>query len=254
MWQATVVRYPFLAALGNDETARLQTLCGQFIQQKQFVGAGGLVLTDEIVLAISAQACLPVLNLALDLYGGWQGIVVYQGEVVARREVADELGVVHVYDEPLSGEAMPGGPVVLSWEDIQGFETAADAQADAAFPAYNVVIHEFAHKLDMLKGEADGLPPWDARFHGNTPLPDWSTIWRSALDKALDDFTRRVAAAKTEAEEEALPLDPYATENPAEFFAVASEAFFVSPARLQSAYPELYRLFVGFYRQDPLTR
>ena len=118
-------------------------------------GAGGLELTDEIRLAIAVQAVLPVLNLGLDLYGGWVGIVVYPGEFRVRRQEPDEDGVVHEWDDELSGEAWPGGPVLLSWEDVT---LGTAAPEDGGEPGYNVVIHEFAHKIDMLNGEADGYP------------------------------------------------------------------------------------------------
>ena len=98
-------------------------------------------------VAIAAQACLPILELGLDWYAGWTGIVVYPGDFRVRRTETDEDGVVHEWDDELAGEAMPGGPVVLSWD------------AAANDPQINVVIHEFAHKLDMLNGAADGVPP-----------------------------------------------------------------------------------------------
>ena len=246
-WEATLTQFPFLDALNNDEACRLRELAALFIDSKQFVGANDFELTDEIVLAIAAQACLPILNLDLALYEGWQGIIVYQGEVRARREVMDEAGVMHVYDEDLSGEAMPGGPVVLSWEDVRmaGDENNLD---------YNVVVHEFAHKIDMLTGVADGMPPWLASFHSELPRVQWEEHWSSTMQAAYDNFctlVERIEAPEIEGE---LPLDPYAALHPTEFFAVASESFFCAPDVLHAAYPALYDLLVHYYRQSPLER
>ncbi|HJV60518.1 MAG TPA: M90 family metallopeptidase, partial [Albitalea sp.] len=152
LWQLTLLRYPFLARRDDADQAQLRRLATLFLAEKEFHGAQGLVVTDEIAVAIAAQACLPVLRLGLQLYAGFVGIVVHPDEVVAQREVMDEDGIVHQYDETLAGEAMGGGPVMLSWHDVQ-------AAGESAEWGYNVVIHEFAHVLDMGDGEADGVPP-----------------------------------------------------------------------------------------------
>lgn len=147
LWQDTVERLPFLAALPPDALGRLRELTSLFIAKKSFSTAHGLELTDAMIVAIAAQACLPVLNLDLSLYDGWVGVVVYPGEFVIRKTVQDEDGVVHEVEQDASGEAWEGGPVILSWED---------AQMTDGHDAYNVVIHEFAHKIDMVNGAADG--------------------------------------------------------------------------------------------------
>ena len=118
LWDAIFDAYPFIACLDAGERARLADLVALFCADKEFAAAGEFELSPLVQLAIAAQACLPVLNLDLALYAGWHGIVVYPGEVVARREFVDEDGIVHEYDEVIAGEAMPGGPVVLSWEDV----------------------------------------------------------------------------------------------------------------------------------------
>ncbi|MFO1253232.1 MAG: zinc-dependent peptidase [Inhella sp.] len=123
-----------------------------FLARKRFHTSGGLQLTDAIALAVAAQACLPVLRLDLALYDGTVGIVLHPGEVLAPREEVDEHGVVHQWDEVLAGEAMPGGPLMLSWEAVQ----QAD---DPKQPVFNVVVHEFVHLLDLRRhSDANGLP------------------------------------------------------------------------------------------------
>jgi Mlc titration factor MtfA (ptsG expression regulator) len=156
LWQATLDGLPFLAHLDAPDLVRLRELTSLFLAQKEFSTAHELELTDAMTVAIAAQACLPVLNLSLDLYLGWVGVIVYPGEFVIRKTVEDEDGVVHEVEQDASGEAWEGGPVVLSWED---------AQMTDGTDAYNVVIHEFAHKIDMLNGEADGHPPLMRRWH-----------------------------------------------------------------------------------------
>jgi len=230
LWRLTLARLPFLRRLGPDDEAALRRLCSLFLDQKQFHGVGGLAVTDDMALAVAAQACLPVLHLGLGGYAGFVGIVMHPDEVVARRSHEDDDGIVHEYDEELSGEAMEGGPVMLSWADVR------DA-AEAAEWSYNVVIHEFAHVLDMAAGGADGIPPQPdaaAREH-----------WISVFDPAYEAFCDWVDAGGYTV------VDPYGAEAPEEFFAVAVEAFFVNARAFQRENPALYELLAGYFRQDP---
>ncbi len=204
---------------------KLKRLALLFLAEKQFVGAHGLEVSDAMRVSIAAQACLPILELGLDWYCGFTGIVVYPGDFRVRRTLADEAGVVHEWDDELAGEAMPGGPVVLSW----------DAAANDAH--MNVVIHEFAHKLDMLNGEADGLPP----LHREMDRAAWAHAFREAYEGFCDALERGKDTW----------LDPYAAEHPSEFFAVVSEAFFEHPAETRRRYPDVYEQLRLFYRQEP---
>ena len=233
LWAGTLAHFPFLAALDPADAGKLREMSTLFLDRKEFSGAHGLTVTDEMAVAIAAQACLPILHLGLDWYDGFVGIVVHAGEVVAQREVMDEDGVVHHYDEPLSGEAMEGGPVTLSWQDV------AEA-GDSAEWGYNVVIHEFAHVLDMRDGSADGMPPLPSRAA--------QTEWQEVFSSHYDAFCSQV-----EAEEDTL-LDPYGAEAPSEFFAVACEAFFVAPLDLQAEHADIYALLRQFFQQDPASR
>jgi len=176
-------------------------------------------------VSIAAQASLPILELGLDWYAGWTGIVVYPGDFRVRRREMDEDGVVHEWEDELAGEAMPGGPIVLSWD------------AAAHDPAMNVVLHEFAHKLDMLNGEADGVPPLHVGMDRRA--------WLATFEDAYEGFCDAVDRGKD------TWLDPYASEHPSEFFAVVSEAFFGDPRETKRRYPGVYDQLVLFYRQDP---
>jgi Mlc titration factor MtfA (ptsG expression regulator) len=238
---STLDTLPFFGHLDAADLARLRENASLFIAQKQFSTAHELQLTDAMIVSIAAQACLPVLNLSLDLYRGWVGVIVYPGEFLIRKTVEDEDGVVHEVEQDASGEAWEGGPVLLSWED---------AQMTDSTDAYNVVIHEFAHKIDMVNGEANGHPPLFRRWHA--PLDE--SAWAGVFDNAYDHFCAEVDAVPARRwsrfERDSL-IDPYAADHPSEFFAVCSEALFVAPNAFEAAYPELYRLLARYYRQDP---
>ena len=239
LWQETLAGLPFLNRLTSEEKSRLRQLTEAFLAEKEFTSAGGLELTDAMCVSIAVQGCLPILNLGLDYYRDWVGVIVYPNEFVIPRSIEDEFGVVHEYDDIASGEAWEGGPLLISWLDAQ-----------MAGDGYNVVIHEFAHKLDMLNGPADGIPP----------LPQGLSrqAWEETLLAAYEDFCERVDEAEIRWERTgedlftALPFDPYAAENPGEFFAVMSESFFEEPETLREVYPALYGQFCSFYRQDPV--
>ena len=230
LWKRTLIRYPFLQRRDAAQAAELRRLTSLFLDRKEFSAGAGLRLTDAMVVAIAAQACLPVLHLGLARYDDFVGIVVHADQVVAQRETADADGVVHAWTEVLAGEAMQGGPVMLSWPDVR-------AAGRTAGQAYNVVIHEFAHVLDLANGASDGVPLLPPEL----PLKQW----RSTLTEAFGLFVGRVQAQQT------TTLDPYGAEGEDEFFAVASEAFFVNPEGLQAEHPALYAMLVRFYRQDP---
>ena len=230
LWKRTLVRYPFLQRRDAADAAELRRLTSLFLDRKEFSAAGGLKLTDAMVVSIAAQAVLPVLKLGLARYDGFVGIVVHPDQVLARREVADDDGIVHAYDEPLAGEAMEGGPVMLSWRDVRSASHVASS-------AYNVVIHEFAHVLDMADGMANGVPLLPPE------LP--SEEWAQTLSAEFAGFVQRVEAGVDTV------LDPYGAQAEEEFFAVASEAFFVSAAAMKKEHPALYGVLCRFYLQDP---
>ncbi|MDZ4201260.1 MAG: M90 family metallopeptidase [Gallionella sp.] len=225
------MRSPLFDGLDDVERARLRELAIRLLADKAFSGAGGIEVDDGMATVIAALAALPVLNLGYEWYEGWREIVVYPGEYIFDGELMDEDGIVHHVRHERSGEVLAGGPMVLSWEDV---EHAGKCEGD------NVVIHEFAHKLDMCSGDANGRPPQ----HSALDAAEWAQEFQSAYD----NLCRRVDGGEDTA------IDPYATESPAEFFAVLSEYFFEVPVVLQREYPAVYELLSRFYRQDPLAR
>ena len=247
LWSRATAPWLFMRGLSAEERDALRALCERFIARKHFSGAHGLEVSDRMQVEIAAQACILVLALGERWYEGWSEIIVYPSQFAPEREVVDEAGVVHLTQDAMAGEAWLGGPVILSYEDV-----ALAGNEDERIAGYNVVIHEFAHKLDMRNGEPNGFPPLHAGMSAEA--------WKRAFSAGFEDFCRRVDAAdrlapvRAQAALDALPLDPYASESPAEFFAVGSEAFFETPERLAEGYPAVYEQLRLFYRQDPLAR
>lgn len=244
LWVATLADYPFLADRPAAAVSALRQLSQDFLRQKEFFGADGLVITDAMAVAIAAQACLPVLHLRhggapLDWYSDFVGIVVHPGEVVARREFTDDDGVVHHYDEVLSGEAMHRGPVMLSWSDVA--RSGATARE-----GYNVVVHEFAHKIDMRDGRDDGCPPLPPGLRGHASVAAARKAWRHDWQRAFERFREQHIVAERFGG--ALPwLDAYGAESLTEFFAVACEGYFVNRSRFATDFPDLMPWLDAFF-------
>jgi Mlc titration factor MtfA (ptsG expression regulator) len=228
LWLEATTALSFMKNLSPREEEKLKSLVILFLAEKQLAGVGGIEMSDAMRVSIAAQACLPILELGLDWYSGWTGVVLYPGDFRVRRSELDEDGVLHEWEDELAGEAMPGGPVVLSWD------------AAANDPLINVVIHEFAHKLDMLSGEPNGVPPLHAGMSRRA--------WLAALNEAFEGFSDALERGRD------TWLDPYAAEHPSEFFAVISEAFFQQPKETQRRYPDFYDQLKLFYKQDPASR
>jgi hypothetical protein len=230
-FRTAVERLPILHGLSSDELARLREAASLFIHDKTFSAAGGADVDDITQHLIALQASLLTLNLSEDSYRGWNEIILYPDEFLRHHEETDEAGVVHHSRDILAGESWHGGPLVLSIADV-----AASGLADG----FNVVLHEFAHKLDMLNGDANGFPPL---HHGMD-----AAAWARDFTSAYEDLCARVDA------DEDTAIDPYATTDPAEFFAVLTEVFFETPHLLHAVYPAIYRQLQQFYRQHPLAR
>jgi Mlc titration factor MtfA (ptsG expression regulator) len=226
LWNPTVARRRCISRLPANDRERLRDLTFRFLSQKTFEGAAGLAVTETMRVDIAAQACLLILNLEFDYYAGWQAIIVYPGDFVVSREFEDDDGVVHQWTEEVAGEAWEYGPVLLSWD-------ASRMEGDDI----NVVLHEFAHKLDMRDGSANGCPP--------LPTEVSPSEWARDFQEAYDVHSRAVS------ENTSGWLDEYAAESPAEFFAVLSEMFFVQPSAVRRDFPAVYRQLKSFYQQDP---
>lgn len=257
LWQHIVGSHPFLQALDPAELNCLRSLSGHFLQEKEFSGAHGLKVDDRMALTIAAQACLPLLHMPLPSgraparaaellvwYDDFVGIVIQPGAALAQREAVDGSGVVHRWREPLAGEAMDRGPIMLSWQDVAHAAGAAEHGA-------NVVIHEFVHKMDMRgmpRGRhPDGAPPLFTGFLGERTAQAATERWHRTMAPAYEHFREAVALAERFGAEPPW-LDAYAATDPAEFFAVTSEAYFVQRVRFGATFPTLLALYDGFFR------
>lgn len=230
-WQQILGMLPILAGLNADEQQRLYRLTVLFLHRKALEPVADLGLTQRDRLLIGVQACLPILGLDLDWYTGWSSVVVYPEGFMGTHYMTDESGVVQHERTLQSGESWQRGPVIVSLADVR---TAGRGSGS------NVVIHEMAHKLDMLNGDANGFPPLHKGMRNH--------VWTSVFQAAYDDLEQRVDSRIRGS------IDAYAAESPAECFAVFSEYFFELPALLRREYPAVYDQMRQFYRQDPLSR
>ena len=225
-------RVPYFRLLPADLQIQLKRHIQVFLAEKPFIGCDGLEVTDEMRVAIAAQACLLILNRRTDYFANLRQILVYPSAFIVSRVHSDAAGVLQDRRHVLSGESWSQGQVILSWDDVvEGASGIDDGR--------NVVIHEFAHQLDQQNGQANGAPI----LVGRGRYRQWARVLG-------EEFARLQEAAS-----EGLPslLSYYGATNPAEFFAVSSEAFFEQPNLMAEAHPELYRELSRFYRVDPLS-
>jgi Mlc titration factor MtfA (ptsG expression regulator) len=230
-WRSLLMsRVPLTNRLTPGERERLLLKMQHLIRGCRWEGCGGLTLTDEMQVIIAAHACLLVLELPGEPYPSLRDVLVYPGTFRPRRfSWTPSVDAKH-QEDPALGESWKQGVVILAWDSAEaGARDPADGQ--------NVVLHEFAHQLDGASGELDGTP----RLPHATALASWSTMLEKDFDKLV---------AEVEAGEPGV-LDPYGATNRAEFFAVATEAFFERPAELKTERPALYETLRQYYRQDP---
>ena len=227
---------PYYQHLNKEEKKRLQDIIQIFIAEKHWLGCDNLELTDEIRVMIAAYACLLILELPNDYYGNVESIYVYPTTVLSPKR---PTGFFQVPTAPASGpmpilgEAHYRGPVILIWDAVKR-ETRHPEHG------HNVVYHEFAHKLDMLDGSADGTPP--------LTTPEEYQRWSEVCSKEYLELCDKVKHSQPTF------FDSYAATNETEFFAVATEHFFGEPENMKHHHPKLYQVLQDFYRQDPVLK
>jgi Mlc titration factor MtfA (ptsG expression regulator) len=219
--------------LSEDEQARLRDDLRIFIAEKDWEGCAGLEMTDEIKVTVAALACLLLLGIEHDYFSRVQTILVYPGGYRVPQQEALGENVIIEGESDRAGEAHYRGPVILSWDEV-----LHDARHPGA--GRNLVIHEFAHQLDMLDGAIDGTPPLRSRRQYRR--------WHKVMTA---EYRRLIAEA-----EESVPtlLDEYGTTSESEFFAVATECFFDRPVAMAREHPRLYALLRDYFGQDPAAR
>lgn len=200
-----------------------------FIAEKHFEPCSGIELHDEIKLTIAAQACLLLMDIQHDYYRNVNSILVYPDSFITRHQHRSGALVIES-DVATLGQAHDRGPVIISWADAKyGAANCGDGR--------NVVIHEFAHKLDMIDGWIDGTP----RIRDRRARDRWISVMSEHYRQLQDDLDRGRRTL----------LGSYAATNVGEFFAVATEIFFEKPHRLKREHPELFDVLQQFYQQDP---
>ncbi|MEP5567860.1 MAG: M90 family metallopeptidase [Halioglobus sp.] len=229
-WQAILAgSLPIYSTLGADQQRKLQQLIQLFIARKKFYGCAGLTITDEIRITIAGQACLLLLNKGWQTYPKLLSVLVYPSAFRAQRQQMQDDGTVAMAGHDLLGESWSNGKVILSWDDVEkGVSDFSDG--------HNVVLHEFAHQLDGLSGSTNGAPPLRSNSYQS---------WARVFTENFEDLRHRSQHGL------ATVMDQYGTTNPAEFFAVATEAFFEQPRQLHKVRPELFAELQAYYRLDP---
>jgi Mlc titration factor MtfA (ptsG expression regulator) len=224
---------PYYQNLSPDERRELHGHIQVFLYEKTFEGCAGLEMTDEIRVTIAAQACILLLHRETNYFPLMKTILVYPHRYLAHTSKRQAGGLVHEGIQARLGESWKRGPIVLSWDDV--LRGAADPN-----DGHNVVFHEFAHELDGESGALEGAPV--------LPDPTMYTAWARVLS-----YEYKSLLVDLEQDHRHL-LDAYGATNPAEFFAVVTEAFFEKSRQLKSRHPELYEQLRSFYRQDPASR
>ena len=230
-WRAIVERnVPYVHLLPEADRRELEGHVQVFLAEKSFEGCGGLELSDEIRLTIAAQACLLLLHRETDYFPRMSSVLVYPSTYVTPGEEVLPDGTVIEGDDPRYGESWDSGAVVLAWdESLRGAVGSRDGE--------NVILHEFAHQLDQADGDADGRP--------RLPRRGMRRVWAEVCAREYEALCRDADLGRETV------LDPYGAENAAEFFAVATEAFFERPREMLREHPELYALFAEYFAQDP---
>jgi Mlc titration factor MtfA (ptsG expression regulator) len=223
---------PFYNRLPDSDKAELRRHILIFLAEKRFEGCAGLKITDEIRVTIAAQACLLLLHRETDYYPGLSSVLVYPHAFVVQRTQRLEAGVVAEGPQVLLGESWPRGSVVLSWDDVK--HDSADIH-----DGHNVVLHEFAHQIDLSGGRGDSTIVLSDR----TRFLTWARVLQKDYEKLRSAVSKNQTAL----------LRQYAAANPAEFFAVATEYFFEKPRQLKQYHPDLYNELKDFYHQDPFN-
>jgi Mlc titration factor MtfA (ptsG expression regulator) len=228
VWHSVTRKLAVLRKLDAVQMAHLRELATWFLHNKSINGAQGLDVTLQMRVTVAAQACFLILNLDIDYFDDWIEVVLYPGAFRVKHGQVDAIGLVHNEANELTGEAWLRGPVILSWDDV--IRDSYHAQAGR-----NVVLHEFAHKLDGRNGVTNGMPPLRRGMNRKR--------WAEELSGAYDALRQQVVTGESPS------INPYAATSPAEFFAVATEYFFTAPVILKSCCPGVHRQLTLFYRQ-----
>ena len=231
VWRKVTRQLAVLRGLDAVEMAHLRELATWFLHSKSINGVQGLVVTMSMRVTVAVQACLLIMNLDIDYFDNWIEVILYPGAFQVKHERLDADGLIHNEANILSGESWLRGPVILSWDDVE-------RDSYHSHPGHNVVLHEFAHKLDGLSGLTNGMPPLRRGMSRKR--------WSEALSQTYDELCQQVETG------ESAMINPYAATSPTEFFAVVSEYFFTAPDILKNCCPDVHKQLTLFYKQAAL--
>lgn len=233
-WEAILSRrFAAYEVMPGNLREELKKRVVRFVREKRFEACGSLPeITDEMRVVVAAQACVLLVGRpAQRLYPRLHSILMYPGAFrdAGRRTFSLALEEDQTREIRL-GESWQTGSVILAWDSVlRGAANDDDG--------LNVVIHEFAHQLDQADGAADGVP----RLDSGEDYMDWAPVMQREYEELVED---------AEQGRDSL-LDPYGAENPAEFFAVATETFFEKPKQMRKHHRQLYEELMGYYGIDP---
>jgi len=230
-WDKAFSQMPLIHNLSLEDKNRLIYLAILFLDKKKIQGAHGLVVTEDMQVKVALQACLLILKFDINEYSGWTLIIMYPSGFITKQTIIDEYGIAHNVQSDLAGEAWLRGPVILAWDEVKNA---------SIIDGHNLVVHEFAHKLDMQNGVANGYPP----LHADMSPRQWANVFSAGYD----DFKLKCESHKN------IAIDCYGASSPAEFFAVMSEVFFERPNIIIQYYPDVYEELRKYYKQDTLAR
>ena len=228
LWDQVMASSALFDTLDSGRRDRLRKLAQGFCERAHFSGAHEFEIDAFVRLAIAAQACLLILELGLDYFSEVRTVILYPEAFVAYREEEDEIGVVHAGFEALDGESVEQGSVVLAWEEARPSREPSHS---------NLVLHEFAHKLDERSGDCNGAPP----LPSGMDAARWKQVFSAAYERLRFNINHASQSPL---------IDDYAATSPAEFFAVCVEYFFMAPSLLYAAFPEVHEQLQGFFRKD----
>jgi len=221
---------PLYRKLSEPLKQALEQRVQLFLSEKEFYGCDGFEVDDAVRVTIAGHACVLILARPYSDFDEVSSILVYP-DAYHVRDIESDGMVVSESNEIRAGEASSRGQVVLAWKECE--EASGNPHS-----SHNVILHEFAHQLDYLDGTADGAPPLSG---------EQARHWQSSMTRAYEDLRHSLKGHHKPW------LDPYGATEPAEFFAVLTEAFFQQPGHLKQEQPEVYKALKGYYRLDPMN-
>lgn len=238
LWHQAIQKMPIIKRYNSSQRMQIRLLASEILRIKHLIAIKGMVFTDEIKVIMATQAAIMVYGFeiankgsAISWLRNWNQIIVYPMPFLNGREnIVSPNGILVSQSGFESGETQYQGGIIIDWNDDKPHPLKAHAN--------QVLMHEMAHKLDMLDGETNGHPPLHADMNERE--------WFIAFENAFESLRQQLIKGQKPS------INPYAATNPAEFFAVSTEYFFEAPAVLKRVYPAVYKQLMLFYKQSPL--